>query len=67
MPSSSLRLGDLLTLPLPKASPSLDSFLIRVMDEKTEGDAAGRVEGELEYLCFIHSAVLYSSFKNISE
>lgn len=26
---------DLLTLPLPEASPSLDFFLIRVMDEKT--------------------------------
>lgn len=50
--------GDLLTLPLPMASPSLDSFLIHMMDEKTEGDAAGRgVEGELEYLRFILSAV----------
>lgn len=50
--------GDVLTLLLPKASLSLDSFLIHMMDEKTEGDAAGRgVEGELEYLHFIISAV----------
>lgn len=37
---------DLLTLPAPEASPSLDSFLIRVMDMKTEGDITGRGMGE---------------------
>lgn len=36
---------DLLTLPVPEASPSLDSFLIHVMDMKTESDIAGRGMG----------------------
>lgn len=56
---------DLLTLPLPEASPSLDSFLIRAMDGKREGDTAGRgIEGGAGYFCVILSMVFYnSSFK----
>lgn len=34
--------GDLLALPVPAASPSLDSVLLRVMEEKTDCDGAGR-------------------------
>ena len=53
---------DLLTLPLPEASPSLGSFLKRAMDEKTEGDTAGRgIEGGPGYFCVILSMVFYDS------
>lgn len=55
--------GDLLTLPLPEAVPSLDSFLIHAVDEKTEGDIAGRgTEGERGYFCVVLSMVFYNSF-----
>lgn len=48
---------DLLTLPLPQASPSRDSFLIRAVDEKAEGDIAGKgVEGGPGYFSVILSA-----------
>lgn len=54
---------DLLTLPLPEASPSLDSVLLCATEEKTEGEAAGRgTEGAPEYICVIFSVVFYNSF-----
>lgn len=56
---------DLLTLPLPEASPSLDSFLIRVMDEKTEGDTAGRggEGGPDTFVSFFQSSFITLFFK----
>lgn len=50
---------DLLPLPLPEASPSLDSVLLHVMEERTHSDVAGRgiERGGLEYICVIFSVV----------
>lgn len=56
---------DLLTMPLSEASPSLDSVLARAMEEKTDGDVAGRgTEGGPEYICVIFQWSLTTLFKN---
>lgn len=43
--------GDLLALPVPEASASLDSVLLCAMEEKTDRDVAGRgTEGGPEHI-----------------
>lgn len=58
---------DLLTLPLPGASPSLDSVLLCVMEERTDSSVAGGgTEGGPEYICVIFSVVCLWHFLKTS-